>query len=265
MLAGAIAALLVLLFASTAAAQRASAGRDAYLAADFPGAAQAFEGVLATAGTTRQDALEAHRHLATLRFVLGDAAAAEGHARAAIALAPDALPVEGSPIEISTLFDAARAELGGRDALRLEQSEHEDGTRTVDATLAPWPSALSATLSLACSATTREGTWRTRARPPRVDLELPALRDDVQCRAELAPAAGGDAWIASELLVPGIASAEHEPEPDEREGNDDALIAGLVGGGAALAVAAVIVAIVLATDAGSQDARFGGTVSVPGW
>ncbi|AKF03035.1 hypothetical protein [Sandaracinus amylolyticus] len=264
MLGASLVALVVLVVASSAAAQGASAGRDAYLAADFPGAARAFEQVLARESVPRADALEAHRHLATLRFVLGDAAAAEGHARAAIALAPDALPVEGSPIEISTLFDAARAQLGGRDALRLEHAEHDDGTRSIDATLAPWPSALSATLSLACSAATREGTWRTRARPPRVDLALPALRDDVTCRAELAPAAGGDAWITTELLVPGIALAPPARAPED-EGNDDALIAGLVGGGAAIVVAAVIVAIVLAVDAGSQDARFGGTVSVPGW
>lgn len=256
-------ALLLMLVAAPmgASAQDASRARESYLAADFPGAARSFEAVLAADDATRDDTLEAHRYLATLRFLLGNLDAAEQHARAAITLDQDAEPAEGSPAEIAALFAAARNALGEREPLQLELDTDDAGARRATAVLAPWPSALGGTLAIECLAQQGEGAWATRGRAPRVTLDVPSVRVDTRCVAELAPSFGAVSWLRTEATIPAAADRNER----SAAGNDDALLWGLVGGGAALVAIGVIVAVVLVSSSSSENATFAPTVSVPGW
>lgn len=249
------ASVLIAIACADALAQDADAGREAYLAADFPAAAAAFERALGADARSREDALEAHRHLATLRFVVGDVDAARAHTSAALTLDRDAQPPEGSPPEVSGLFDEARARLGGRDALALEVEPREEGV-TLVASLALWPSALSGSLSVECAA---EGGAPLRARglPPRVSLVVPALTLDARCAAALGPPSGA-AWLRATREL----AADRAPSA----GGGDDVWPWVVGGvGAALMMAAIVVIAVVLTASDAQDARFAPMVQVPGW
>lgn len=252
------ASLIIAMACADALAQEApdaAAGREAYLAADFPAAAAAFERALDADARSREDALEAHRHLAMLRFVLGDADAARGHTAAALTLERDAQPPEGSPPEVTGLFDEARARLGRRSALELEVEPREEGA-TLVASLALWPSALSGSLSVEC-ATDGGAPLRAQGRPPRVSLAVPSLALDTRCGAALGPRTGA-VWLTATRQL----AAETRPPA---RGDDEVWPWVLGGVGAALVVAAIIVVAVVLAPGGAQDARFAPVVQVPGW
>jgi hypothetical protein len=256
MIAAAISAATVCATSCPALAQDARAGRDAYLAADFPGAASSFERVIASQRATRADALDAHRHLATLRFVLGDRDAAFAHAAAAITLDRDVEPAEGSPGEVATIFDAARRAMGDRGSLELRMD-----SAAVVAELTPWPSAIDARLELRC------GDEHTEARPPRARLTLGG-GGSTRCVAALRPSEGRAAWLEIEHTFSGpgttaSAAVASTDDADRGAGGDDPLPWILLGVGAAVVAAAVIVAVVVLTSQPSQ-ASFGPTM-VPGW
>lgn len=247
--------LVAALASSNALAQ--DTGRDAYLAADFPAAAAAFERALA-GEPSREAALEAHRHLATLRFVLGDPNAARGHAAAAITLDPNAEPPEGSPFEVNALFEEASRALGAQDALELSIEPQPDGGAEVSASLRLWPSALDGMLRVQCAA--NDAPLQASARPPRVRLQLPSLQLEQHCVAELGPAETTIAWLQVERRL------DASSTPLALEASSDEMWPWvLVGAGVALVVAAAIVVALLLAPSGTQDARFEPDVRVPGW
>jgi hypothetical protein len=112
-------ALALAILAPLAAAQDATPpadanlerGRQLYLEASFPEAAQAFQAVVEREGVDDATAREAYRYLAVLELIFDHPDVARQHARAALELDRDSTPPEGAPEEAVSMFDELRASL----------------------------------------------------------------------------------------------------------------------------------------------------------
>lgn len=268
-LAGAAVALGLLVHAPGLAAAQGTAideGRRLYMEADFRASAERFERALDHPDLGRDEALEAHRYLATLSHYLDEPEAAQRHAEAASALDPSVSPPEGSPSAVSDLFERVGQTAGHRaSALQVTSDEAATGTR-VRATLEPAPEALASTIRLRC--THEGGPPRERqGSPPEVTLEVPRAQGPVRCHAVARTAAGA-------IMLETRAELSSEPDPlnaaaaatapgDEEERDGPGAWPWIVTG-SAVAVIGAVVAGVLLTRGDGGNVSFDDTM-VEGW
>jgi hypothetical protein len=286
------AAALIAALAATAPATEAlaqgpslDAARELFLEADFRRARTAFRSVLERRELDAAEALEAHRYLAVLGQMLRDEGDARRHAEAAVALAPDTGPPEGSPAEATSLFEGTRRALGGRRAtLRItpagEMTAEQAGR--VEAVLDPAPPALAARVRLRCTAGSAPAVTG-ESESPRASVEVtpPAGADVVACDATALGAGGGAMVTASERFAVGGGTVSVDildgegGSGDGDAGSGDPVDDGddddtpgpplwvwlAAGGAAATAVAIITIALVAggADDAGLESSR------VEGW
>jgi len=250
--------------ASPVRAQTAAQGRRQYMAADFERSTVTFERVLALADLTPEAALEAHRYLAALHFMLQDEAQAAIHAAAAVALDPGVSAPEGAPPEVDGLFGAARERGAGRPAAVVIEREPpaSDSVVHVVARLEPAPEGLAAEVELRCEAEAAQAEQRGPVPSVRVDLTPPEGATWVDCRASAITAGGATILDARRRLgiEPAPVSILAPEEPDESSELPWPWIA--VGAGAAAIVATVVIVAVLA--GGDDQAQFA-PVTVEGW
>jgi hypothetical protein len=242
-----LAAIAALGGSASASAQSLDEARARWAEADFEGARREFRELLESISLDAPKALEAHRHLAVLYFVLGDEARARDHVEAAIALEPTTVPPEGSPAAAEALFRLARERLGEAGAtLTIDSVEPlEAGERgTVRAGLSPAPSALASSVRLRCDGA------EARAAPPTVSLDVRPV-GTMRCTAEaLSPRGAALITVERELLMAADQPRERRPLP------------WIIG--ASVAGAAIVAVVVGVTVAGDDSAEFGGT-TVVGW
>ena len=228
--------------------------RALYLEADFEGARDAFDAILRDPRLDLQTALVAHRHVATLHLLLGDADAARVHAEAAVAIDPEAAAAEGAPPEAVALFEDAAARTGGPPSLTIEgDGDAPPGsTVRVEARLAPAPRALAAAIHLECASDDEE--VETRGRPPEVAVEID-LDGRVDCEAE-ALSEGGARLFAAERAFGTVA-----PAAEQRRGLAPWVWA-LAGAGVAVAVGVIAILFI---NSSSGDQATLGSPQVSGW
>lgn len=228
--------------------------------ADFDGARRLFEAVLGSAQLSTTEAVAAHRYLAALDDLRGDARRAQLHAEAALALDPSANAPDGAPRGTAALFAAARSRLGGRRASLSIASVPDlvsNGRRTVEVRVEAAPEGLVPVLHLRC------GELERTARGSSLVVEVDAGAD-VDCTAE-ARTEGGAALLRAERGF-GPSGRSSTATGTARATADDRTVrrrrVGAITGASAAAVAAVLVGVLVHRSA--EDARFGGT-TVVGW
>jgi hypothetical protein len=235
-------------------------GRELYLEAAFERARLVFEETLGSADLDPGDALEAHRYLAALELIVGEADAAERHAAAAVALDPSVEAPEGAPPELGELLDSVRADQGERRAeLRIatDEEELEQGqASTIAAELRPAPEALVATLRLRCDDSEAEAT------PPTVEVSVTPdpEAEQVHCDASAETEAGAVLLQAARDFA-----VRREEAGVGGGGDDDGGVLWwpwVLGAGVAAVVAGLVAVIVLNT--GPEDAYIAGP-RVDGW
>ena len=249
---------------SQAAAQEVETARRQYLSAEFEESAASFEAILARPSLDRADAAEAHRYLAALRQMLGDAGAASQHADAAVALDPTVEAPEGAAPETAAALAAARDRLGGQTAvLRITASERAGPNPSfrTEAVVAPAPPAMADRIELRCVSGPHSAT--ERAALPRVVLTLEQTAGDVVCRASVRTAGGATLLETRETLSPALtapaAALASMPEAEDDSGSVWPIIG--VGAGVA-AIGATVLLVVLMS--GGDQATLGGP-EVEGW
>lgn len=247
--------ILLLSHASVSSAQTLDEARRAYLEADFRRSAETFEAVLETPSVDRAGAVEAHRHLAALRLLLGDAALARRHAEAAVALDPATSPPEGAPPAAESLFDEARDAFGGRAAAIAIEGETAGDDLDVRASVSPAPEALADRIGLRCvhGADAAEET----AELPEVALRIARPAQTVHCRAWITGGGGAQLIDASATFDLEAAS---EQVTEVGEGGSPWPWIGLVAG--VLVVGAVVAYALISS--GSDGARLGAP-QAEGW
>ena len=274
-------ALSVGLSPPVARAQSLDDARRLYLEADFRGAAEAYEGVLAVE-SDRLVLARAHAALSALRMMLGEEAEARAHAAAAVALDPEVVAPEGAPDDARGLLHEAGEESGGRPASVEIGPEGEvllGETSVVVARLDPAPRLIAAALSLACSSGGSEA--EERGPPPEVRLSLLALGDHLRCEAAaLAPSGQTVLRAERELEVTRPAEAgddphpDPDPDPDPDPGPDPdpfpeprRLWSGWIwiGVGSAVLVAAAVTAAILAVTLAPSDIVVLRETTIEGW
>ena len=265
-------AALGLLFAVSLAptgarAQTLENARRLYLAASFQDAVPAFEAVLADGDASRGEILEAHRHLAALHEIQGAGERALVHARAAVALEPDASAPDGAPPEVDALLERAREELGGPAELAIDTPDgalaYEEPGR-VRAHLDPAPDGLAARVHLSCDGGDDDRAAASAA-PPEVTAALTPRAGSVRCEASASTAAGAVLFEVTRTLsvenAPADATLAVGAHTDD--GGDGAPIwPWLAAGAGALVLAGAVVLIVLASQ--PDQASFGGA-RTDGW
>ena len=249
-----------------ASAQGVEEARRLYLAANFQEAVPAFEAVLESASSTREDIFSAHRHLAALHEMQGESERGLAHARAAVALEPTVTAPDGAPPEVTALLDRARDELGGRAEIGIDTPSGpltyaEPGV--VRARVERAPDGLFAQVRLSCDGD-GDGATTASAAAPEVTAEITPRAASVRCQATAATAAGAIVLEVSRAL-----SVEGAPGGAARDGADGTHLATessdeaatpawpwLLAGAGALVLAGAIVAIVLVAQ--PDQASFGG-------
>jgi hypothetical protein len=230
--------------------------------------------VLSTPTVDRAAAVEAHRHLAALRLLLGEEATARRHAEAAVAFDPAASTPEGAPPALEDLLAEARARFGGRAADVTIELVDDPRKASVRAAVLPYADALAEEIGLRCvrgAATVEES-----GALPEVRVRIPPEESSstVHCRAWLAGRGGAHLIESSAQLrappslapTPAGAAASsadgplgpESPRAPEDEDHDDGggapwLAIGV--GAGALAVLAIVAVLVLA--GGEDGARLG--------
>ncbi len=251
-----------------ASAQSVAEGRRLYLEAEFDQARAEFEGVLQRPSLTRDEAVEAHAHLAALLTVLRESDQAAAHAEAAVALDPAASPPAGAQSSVTALFDEARDRTGGARARLVvapdsEIAPGEDATFRLE--LSPAPALLASQLRLRC--VSGSASADERGEPPEVSVSLSVAGDEVSCRGGAHTRGGAALLDVSEDFSPsgtsGGAVLGGDATADDDDGGGSALPWILVGAGV-LVAAAVVVAVVLLTSSGGDTATLGGP-QIEGW
>lgn len=240
-------------------AQSVEDGREAYLSAEFERAGEIFEGVLRDEAATPADLAEAHRYLAALRIMLGQAEPGARHATMAVALDPEATPPQGVPPEVEQAFTEAAEVLAGQRA-RLSVASGDilvAGDRaTITAQLEPTSLPYVDAIHIECAAGT--STSEERGPPPTVITSLALEGELARCTAR-ALNEGGASLVSSEW------EGQIQGGPEEGGGDDGVVIGAVAGsvGGALVIAGVIILAVVLSSDGGDQA-----TVGVPtviGW
>jgi len=172
----------IVLWAAPAGAQSLDRARQLYMEADFRGAADAFEEVLAAEELQLEVAAAAHGALAALRLMLGDEATARSHAEAAVALDPEVAAPDGAPESAGALLREVAATTEAA-VLAIEAEEPLTGGEeaSVSARLTPAPRLLVAELRLACESD--GGVADERGPPPVVRLAVRVDGTAVRCQA----------------------------------------------------------------------------------
>jgi hypothetical protein len=244
--------------AGAEASSDAERGRQLYLEANFEGARVAFEAVLASADLDRAGATEAHRFLAAISLIVGDAPGAARHAAAAVALTPTVTSPEGAPPELEGALDAAREELGEEGATLRISSDPEvidsGDSAQVTARLEPSPVGLAAALQLRCAG---EDVPPADAAgpPPSVAVTVAPARgaSAVECAAR-AETDGGATLLYAEATIPVRGGSG---------GGEVLWWPWVVGAGGAAVIAAVVTVVVVVLTA-PTDANIVGP-QVEGW
>ena len=237
-----IGALVALLAQAAAAQPRAGGGlahaRELYVRAEFEAATDAFEAELAAARDAAT-AVEAHRYLVALASILGAPDVADGHALAAVALAPDVTPPPGAPPEAAEHLDDARRATAG---VRLHLEVAPGGSGMLLAALEPPIDGVVARLELRCAdATDPTGdAHRVEGLPPSVALDVAGVERPYRCTASGALRSGA-------VLL----EARYAADADEPAETPWAWI----GAAAGIAAAGLVVAIVLVASTGPDGAR----------
>jgi hypothetical protein len=252
-------------------AQSLEKARGLYLDADFETALAEFEAVLDRPGLSVDEAVEAHRYLSALRSLLGDKTASEAHARAALALDPSAGPAQGASKQVVKLFAALRKELGGKASTLTISTDGDvvkDQPLTVRATLDPAPEGLAAMLTLRCVQGADESVEQNGA-PPTVEVQLPSVLGEVNCRASAMTEARAPLFTARERFAPPgeesvmpMASASRRPAAGRGRRGGSAW-PWIIGGG--VIAAGAVVAVVLLTSGGGDGVKINTDVEGLGW
>ncbi|MBI5512308.1 MAG: hypothetical protein HY909_00990 [Deltaproteobacteria bacterium] len=164
---------------------------DAWRARDLVTARDGFQTVLRDPQATSQEVLEAHRHLAALDQGDGRAADARGHAEAAVALDPDAVPPEGAPAETAELFTRLRGLRGGaraRIGFGLPENVYAEQVTPGLLAVADVPASLGAHGAVRCVAEGREVGTRDLSQgttQARMTVDALPLRARLRCTATL--------------------------------------------------------------------------------
>ncbi|MCA9601286.1 MAG: hypothetical protein KC417_04650 [Myxococcales bacterium] len=259
---------LVCAATNVAFAQSLDKARSLYLDADFETALAEFEAVLERPGLTPDEAAESHRYLATLRALLGDKAAAEKHARAALAIDPSAAPARGAPKALEKLFESLRQELGGKAATLTIQAEGDVNASeplVLSAVLDPAPVALATLLSLRCVSGSG-APEEAEGSPPRVEVELASVEGEVNCRASAMTSSRAPIFTARERFGPGDGQSgtlNLASPGDEEEDEGGSVWPWIAVGGVAVA-GAVVAGILLLSSSSSDSVSFDKPV-VKGW
>ncbi len=246
-----------------ASAQDLDAARAAYLDADFEGARSLYRAALEAPGLDRDEAIEALRYLIALDALLGDAEAARGHARSAVALDEAVTVPEGAPDEATTILNAARADQASAwpSALDIAPAAPMASGQATTVVLAypGGPRSLVDELRLHCDGA--QGAHEATGSMPEVRLATPETDGDLSCTGEARTRAGAVLAHASEVL----SRTANETHDESAGGTDWPLILGISGGVAAAVIVAVVVGVVVGTASGGAPS-FGPTeVCGPGW
>jgi hypothetical protein len=238
-----------------AAAQSVEEGRRLYLEAEFDQAREEFERVLQRPSLTRDEAVEAHAHLAALLMVLRDEEGAARHAEAAVALDPAAAPPAGAQSRVTTLFEEARGRTEGERArLRLTADGQivEGEEAVLRLRLAPAPDLLASELRLRCVSRTESAS--DSGAPPEITVTLPVAGDEVSCRGGAHTVGGAALLTISEELSVGSGAGRAAVGVEEEDEEGGSALPWILAGAGVLVAAAVVIAVVLVTSAGGDTA-----------
>lgn len=184
-------ALLTVPWIAGAETPSLAAGRRAYEDGDFDRALTETLTALDARDASLDDLRDAHRLLAVLRLILGDAVAARRHADAALALDEGARLPAGAPPAANALFDEAVAARRALTVAPVVEVAH-DGSTTLRVTVGAVPDALALRLSLRCVDGVGLPLLDTAAPPASGSFPLLRLRagQSYTCDAALSTAAG---------------------------------------------------------------------------
>ncbi|MFK7986974.1 MAG: hypothetical protein AB8I08_13195 [Sandaracinaceae bacterium] len=247
-----VAPLLAYAQSSDDAPPSVAAGVQAYEAGDFERAATLFDAAEETGDLSRAEVVRILEHRAQIAQALNDEVALDRALLQLVTLAPDALS-RAAPALVR-LRDAALERTGGATIeVQLEHERLGDGTVRVRPRVRGDAGALVTAMRLRA---------RVAGQPwPEPSPDAVTLQDDPEHVEATAEALGpGGAVLASigTLDDPVPLVRRHAAPPEALETSDDtALHVGLVIGGAALVVAAVVVALVLAMAPPQPDSELG--------
>lgn len=250
----------LVLAATPASAQEATPlerGRALTENADFEGALVALNEADATA-LDRAQRVELYSSRALVHYALGDHPAADSDLARLLAMGANASLPDSAPPPLRERLEALRRE-GVRPPVIVARARVEDGVARIDAEAEG-----GADLLRGVRVWIREGEWRASPRVERPLAEDAALQWFAEAYGP------GDVRLATDgtRARPNVLSVHVEEAvltlaADSEQSDDDAILWGVLGGGAgALAVAAGIIAAVLLTSAG-DGTQLSGPVLVP--